>query len=142
MWQSIIMIMYLTVLSASDIKEKRVPAWLLVIGAIYAGGIALYWSITGFKTWQMMILGIVPGLALTILSWLTGKAGYADGIILMIIGVLNGYRVGVFVLGMGLFLACVVSVVLLLFHKVQRHTKIPYIPYMEAAFLLKEVLLL
>ena len=136
------LLIYLLVLTAWDLKEKMVPVFLLAVGLVSAGGYALYLSCSGQGLWFQPLLGMIPGICLLLIALLTGKAGYADGLVLLIIGMLETYRVSLFVLCMGLFLTSLVSVALLLLRKVKRQTAIPFIPFLTVAYCVKEVLLL
>ena len=139
MWK-VVLLLYLLVLSVFDWKEKRVPLVWLVLGLAVATGGELHRNCFGQGSLLKTMLGLVPGAFLLGVSFVTGKAGYADGMVMLIVGMAKGYKAGLFVLCIGLFLASVVSVILLLMRKVCRQTRIPFIPFLTAAFWIWEVL--
>lgn len=137
--ENYLILFYLFVLSVFDLKKKRVPVFLLAAGMVGAGTVAIYWIIEGQSTWLQAVLGAIPGMMLLVLAYCSGKTGYADGIVLMAIGIVKGYRNSLFVLGISLFGACLVSILLLLLRRVGKNTKLPYIPFLTAAFCIKEI---
>lgn len=128
----LLLLLYLLILSVFDIKSQRVPVVLLTIGSM---GIVIS------VLWELMIrrqtlleaaLGVIPGIVFLIIAWLSQKAGYADGIILIWMGALFGYRISVLVFGVSLMLASICSIVLLMLRKVNRQSQLPYIPFLAA----------
>lgn len=122
-----------------DVKSKKIP--YVVLGA---GGI---WSVVGliFKagetgTAQMLLFvltAIMPGAFLVVLSFLTEKkVGYGDGIILMILGCMEGAKTAFLVFCVGLFLQSLFAVVLLIVKKADKQSCIPFIPFLLAARIL------
>ncbi len=140
MWKMLFLITYLMILTLFDLKEKRVPVVWLALGLLVAGGRSVYLNCIEQQNWLQMLLGMMPGALLLLVSFTTKKVGFADGIVLGIIGMFENYKVSLFVLCMGLFWASVVSVVLLVLRKVKRNIAIPFIPFLTAAFCMKEVL--
>ena len=141
MWKETILLIYLLILAVFDLKEKRVPLWGLVIGMLVAGGAVVYGNWFGQESWIRTLLGIIPGILLLAVSFMTGKAGYADGVVLLIVGMVEDYKVSLFVLCMGLFLASMVSVMMLVLRKANRQTRIPFIPFLAVALWMWEVLM-
>ena len=140
MWKFIVIMAYLTLLSVFDKKEKAVPVRLLFLGGIGCIVMASYEVFVEKMGFMWLILGLLPGIFFLLVAWLTKKAGYADGIVLLFLGAVYGYRESVLVLGVSLFLAALLSVVLLIMHKVQRNTKLPYIPFLAVAFLIEQII--
>lgn len=136
MWKDVLIVVWLIMLSFCDIRKKSVPVWLLLLGAALAGGIAV-WGEAWEETRILSILrALIPGALLFFLAAGTGKAGCADGIVLMVLGIVEGYQ-GCLIICMGsLFLAALFSGVLLLAKRVRRNTKIPFVPFMAAGWLM------
>lgn len=127
-----ILLLYLLILSVYDIRSRRVPVLLLIIGCV---GVLMNFVcelIAGQQTLLQPILGMIPGILFLVIAWLSGKAGYADGIILIWIGILCGYRDSLLVFGAGLMMASTISIILLMLQKVNRQTRIPFIPFLAA----------
>lgn len=125
---------FLIIMSAFDCREKSVPAILLIVGGVLSVLVAVYKGIIGENGWMQMVLGVLPGLFVLVTAWFSQNIGVADGIVLIMTGMCIGYRENVFVLGMSLFLISFLGVTLLLLHKVKRQTRIPYIPFLTAAY--------
>ena len=127
---------WLMTVSIMDIRSRKISIWLLLSGGILvlatcgnqfaAGSLALY-DILG---------GMVPGLLLLAIAFVTKKAGYGDGMVLVLVGMVVGGGKSFVIFGVSLFLISVFSIILLLFRKVRRNSTIPYLPFLSAAWLL------
>ena len=137
----IVILFYLMILSIWDCKERRVPLSWLTVGTILLSGMGICKCLQRECQWTELLVGMLPGVMLTAVAWVTKKAGYADGIVLMQLGMFFGYRESMFLLCTGLILLSLVSVVLLCLRKVQRNTGMPYLPFLSAAFLLRHFLI-
>ena len=131
-----ILLGWLIILSIYDIREKMVPIWMLTLGCCAVGSFCAYRLCMEQGVWLSMFLGIIPGVFLLVIGWLSQKTGYADGVVLLLIGVLRGYRECVVVLCVSLLLMSLVCVMLLLLRRVERNTKMPYIPFILAAYII------
>lgn len=132
----ILTIVYLIWLAICDWKKRKVPMMSLVIGLIGAVIMVVIECVTNQKGIAEPCLGMLPSIFLLVLAWLTGKVGYGDGIVLMIIGILYGYGETVFLLCMSIMLLALVSAFLLVLKKARRNTLMPYIPFLAVTFLL------
>ena len=127
--------LYLFVVSVFDIKEKAVPWFFLALGGLSVGVGTVCGVLTGEMIWYQPLLGMVPGVALLLIARITEKMGYADGIVLMMIGGMVGYRGSLLVLCLSSFLSALVCIVLLAIRKVKKHSRIPYVPFLTSAYL-------
>lgn len=128
-----VLLVYLAILSFCDVKERQVSVLWLAAGALLLPGIGVIQCIRGILYWQELIAGAIPGVILLLAAGVTKKAGYADGVVLLELGVCMGCRTGFLLLCISLFLLALTSVFLLLLRKVRRNTKLPYIPFLLAA---------
>ena len=135
MWMKVLLGLFLMILSILDIKEKRISVFFLVCGSVLTGILLWFQIRQGSVGWLEIFLGILPGLFLLAMAWLSKGAGYADGIVLIWLGGLYGYKNGLLFLGSSLFLLALLSIVLLMLRKVKRNSQIPYIPFLTASFL-------
>lgn len=135
MWKEVITIIWLAVLSICDIRRKRVPLGLLLAGAMFAAAVSLYGGIKGEINIFQLCKSLIPGTVLLILAGATGKAGCGDGIIVMALGLVEGYELCLFTFFGGLVLAALFSGVLLIIKKAKRNTKIPFVPFLTAGWL-------
>lgn len=129
----LIIAIWLLTISILDIKSRRVSAWLLAIG-----GAVILLAVFGCSEvgeYLGMLKGMLPGILLLAVAFFTGKAGYGDGIVLLVLGAASKGK-GVVLLGTSLFLISIFSIVLLVLRKANRNTRIPYLPFLAAAWLL------
>lgn len=139
MWIKALILIYLIILGIKDAKDRKIPLTWLMVGAIFLGGIGVRNCVLGEMNWWEMLLGVIPGVFLLAVAWLTGKAGYADGLVLMELGLCLGYRESLFLFGLGLSFLSIVSVMLLLLRKVKKDTRMPYLSFLAIVFLLRQL---
>lgn len=119
-----------------DIRKRKVPVWMLGIGALGAAGALLYEGLTGeLNSWQVC-RGLIPGGILLAAAFVTGKAGLADGIIVMLLGVYMGYEGCMASALGGLFLLSLFAGILLALRRVKRNTKIPFVPFLTVGWMI------
>ncbi|MBR1478557.1 MAG: hypothetical protein IJ608_11440 [Lachnospiraceae bacterium] len=138
--EKLCLMIYLCILSMLDIKEKKIPVAAIVFGLL---GALMYRVTVGLRADTAIcviileiFLGILPGLLLLVIALLSHKAGSADGPVIMVPGILLGYRVAVEVLCMSIFLISVFSIVLLIIRRVDKNTKLPYIPFAAVSLMI------
>lgn len=136
MWRELMTAVWLTVMSVCDIKRKRVPILLLCAGAVFAGVVLVYRGATGEADVPGICKALLPGVLLLILAKATGKAGCADGIILIVLGLLEGCQSCLYICLGGLISAALVSGTLLMLRKVRRDTKIPFVPFLTVGWVI------
>lgn len=139
MWMTLVILIYLVILGIKDYVDRKIPLLWLVVGAFVLTGMGIYSCVQGKILWTDMLLGLMPGVLLLVIAWLSGKAGYADGVVLIELGVCLGYRESVLLFGFSLLLLSVVSVTLLFLRKVRKDTKMPYLPFLAVIFLLRQL---
>ena len=131
---------WLVVLSIFDIRYKRVPIWLILLGGVLAGGMEIYQYVIQTGEFAECGLGMIPGIALLLLALGTQKAGWADGVVTMFLGSILGFRQCVLTVMLSLIFISVLSLLLLIFHRVNKGTKIPFIPFLTLGFVLCEIM--
>lgn len=135
---------WLLILGCFDWRKKAVPTGLLLAGAAAAAAVTIYRLIAGDMPWQAYLIGtaasVLPGVLLLITAFATGKAGEADGIVFFILGAVLDARTCFFLFGVSLFLTALFSVGILLLRKGGKNKKIPYLPFVAAACLLKLII--
>ena len=133
-----ILLFYLVILSVYDCREKQVPGVLLFIGVVVAVISLLIVVIDGQQVWYR-ILGLLPGLFLLLVAFVTKKAGYADGIVLAVTGMVLGYQKTMILFCISLLLISVISVLLLFLHKVNGRTRLPYLPFLTVVYVIQQI---
>lgn len=82
-------------------------------------------------------LSLLPGIVLLGLGWLSHwQIGAGDGMIILVMGIWLGIWETFAVVFMGMFLCSIFCGGLLLFRKVGRKTKVPFIPFLWIAYLM------
>lgn len=127
---SILTMTYLAGLSVIDVRQREVPAWLLVIGS--AGAILLTgWRLhTGETSLVGMAFGAVPGVMLLAIAFLTKNAGIGDGIVLLQLSFLFLLERVILAFSISLIIMGLFSGVILLLKKGNRQTRMPYLPFL------------
>lgn len=133
--------------SVQDVKKKTLNNRDLLFGAgvvlllfaadcLYSGTAADILLSEGELPWKRLF-GVLPGMGVLVLSAvLRGGIGKGDGYLLCISGVALGAEQNTVLLFYGIFLAGVVSALLLVLKLVKRDTKLPFVPFLFIGFLL------
>lgn len=139
MLKTIFVTVYLGVMGIYDWKEQAVPVWGLLAGGIAVLGYEIYRCVSMKITWGQLLAAdlpaMIPGVILLLAAALTKKAGYADGIVLLLIGAAVGYRKCVLLFCFSLILISLFSGSIMLLHRGNRNTHVPYIPFIAISFL-------
>lgn len=128
-----IVIGLLLVLSIFDMRMKKVPVWLIGLAA----GVALIFRMVESVPVLQLLAGLLPGIFVLLLAVCTKESiGTGDGLVLCALGLFCGLKETVAVLGMALFFAAVVAVVLLVLKRAGRKTELPFLPCLCTGYLL------
>jgi prepilin signal peptidase PulO-like enzyme (type II secretory pathway) len=126
-------IFLLVVLSIYDIRSKTVPVRFLLAGSLFTVAVSLSALHTGNQTWIGIAAAMLPGLLLLIGGKVTGSIGYADGWLMLLIGIFLGFQKGVAAFCLSLFLTGLTAIILLLLGKGNKNMRLPYIPFLTVA---------
>ncbi len=112
-----------------DLRKKSIPMIYLYVfglaGIVYFG----FGLISGKSIWEF-VLAVLPGCIGIILSFLTGEQiGMGDGLVILCTGFFLSCRQIICVVFVAFMLLTVVSIVLLIGGRVNRKTRIPFIPF-------------
>ena len=124
---NIVMIIGLGILSVIDIKNKKLPIWLIGVFAMVC--FILRWF-GGVLVWDFLF-GLLPGIVLLLLAIGSGeKIGIGDAFVVGILGI--GYAIEnvISILGISLFLISVWAIGLLIVKKANKKTELPFLPYL------------
>lgn len=139
MWKFALTMLWLIAMSIFDLIEKRVPVWLLAAGGIPAMAISLHTYATGKGSWGQILFGMIPGGLLLAVAAVTKKAGWADGIVLLIMGLLTDMWECMTCFMISLIIMSAVSLFLVVLKRVRKNTILPYIPFLCVGYLLRVV---
>lgn len=122
-----------------DIRKKVIPFWILAAGCV--GGVVRCIILAGetgiLPALQNVLGGILPGAGLLLLGYLTEKKiGFGDGIVLGIMGILEGGKTAFLTFCIGLFLQSLFAVSLLILKRADKQTQIPFLPFLLGARIL------
>jgi leader peptidase (prepilin peptidase)/N-methyltransferase len=130
----IVTLAFLTVNSITDLKNKRV--YLVVSVAFAIAGIIVN-IIFRRHSLISILLSLGIGVILIIISKVTREAiGMGDGIIILVLGVLNGAYENLLISLYGFLISFLVSAFLLITRKFGRKDKIPFIPCLLAGYII------
>lgn len=126
-------------LSISDIKSKSISWLLWGVGTIPL----LIIKCKGITSVDMndiinALYALLPGIMLILVALCTGKAGYGDGLVVLVLGLELGAAECILIVFVGLVFLSVFSLVLLLLHKVKRNSKIPFLPFLSLGWIIIE----
>ena len=83
----IVCILYLFLLSLTDIKKRRIPLWGLIIGVAMS---VLFQCITRDKDFILIVSGAMTGIIFIVVSRVTNeKFGYGDSILILALGIFS-----------------------------------------------------
>jgi Flp pilus assembly protein protease CpaA len=123
----------LILLSIYDIRSYAVPIKYLLAGSLLAIAYVISSGISGNQAWIDLTGSLLPGLVLLIGAKVTGSIGYADGWLLMLIGIFFGFRKGMAAFSLSIFMIGLTAMVLLLLRKGKKNRSLPYIPFLTLA---------
>lgn len=130
----IVTLAFLTVNSVTDLKNKRVYLAVSVVFAIAGIIINIIFRRHSFIS---ILLSLGIGVILIFISKVTREAiGMGDGIIILVLGVLNGAYENLLISLYGFLISFLVSTFLLITRKLGRKDKIPFIPCLLAGYII------
>ncbi|MCD7806403.1 MAG: hypothetical protein LUH19_03570 [Lachnospiraceae bacterium] len=126
---SMAVILFLGILSVYDIREKKLPLWLLLAGGTLLGGVSLL-----EKEPAAVLAGCVPGAVLLLTAAaLPQSLGTGDGLITLAVGAAWGVTTCCRWLFLGFAFAAVVSLWKLLVRKEKGKEQIALVPFLFLA---------
>lgn len=123
---------FLFIESIRDIRKREIS--MISVGIFGVLGIVLQ-LISDASNWYSMLAGALVGVVVLLSAKITcEKIGYGDGWLLVVTGIYLGFRYNLFLFAIALFLSAVVSMVLMVFKKVNRKSAIPFIPFVLGGY--------
>lgn len=130
MWIELVLFFFLAVCAVFDGIWKKIPLVVVWLGILTAVLLHLEGAM-GEETWLVVGLSLAPGGMFWFLSFLSEeKVGYGDGWVLLMIGLFLGVGRCFLILLTGLTAETFVMLVLLVFRKVHRNKKVPFVPFL------------
>lgn len=128
-----VIVVYLLVLSAIDLRWKKVSVRSLLI---LLGIVILMQILCGREEPQVMLAGGVCGSVFLLLSWITKESfGYGDSILILILGIVTGGWNLLWILFAAFLLSSIYGCVMLLRKKYTKKSTFPFFPFLTIAYL-------
>ena len=139
MWKFVILSLWLGIMAVLDLRWKRIPVWLLVVGGMIVTIMSFNEYTQADKSFAELVWGLVPGALLLLMSVATKKAGIADGIVLLLLSLPLDYRECIVGFVLSLLIMSFVSLLLLVLGKVKGNSKLPYLPFLLAGYMIQVI---
>lgn len=121
---------YLVGLAGLDMKNRRIPVWLLAAGGILAVVFQLYQKEIPLVS---AAAGAAAGGVFLAVSRVTEEAfGYGDSVLIGVLGIYLGFWNLMNLLMISFFFASVTAMGVLVIRKFKRTTVLPFIPFLAA----------
>ncbi len=119
-------------LSITDVRKRSIPAAVL---AVFVAVTVIYAVCIGRNMERWDILGIVllAGGIYGVGKLTDGQIGSGDAAIIFSLGMVLGFRSVVAVVWLGFVLCGIFGMVLMLFGRATRKTKLPFVPFLTVA---------
>ena len=82
-----------------------------------------------------ILIRMIPGIFLILVALATAQAmGYGDGLVILLVGLLLDIRITIALVMAALALSAVASLIILITKKGDRRTRLPFMPFLLAAW--------
>lgn len=123
---------YLGLLAGVDIRERKIPIWMLAAG----GAAAAVYQLAMQKVPIVLVLsGAAVGMVFLAVSRGTKEAfGYGDSLLILVLGIYLGFWSLLYLLAGAFFLSALFAAAVLAYRKFKRKTSYPFIPFLAIAY--------
>ncbi len=126
-----IALIFIGICAVCDIRRKEIPLPLILAGMTAAFGAGVWQMKAEGLTAAEAGMSLLPGMFFLLTGFCTGeKVGYGDGLILLAVGLLLGFYRCFLALCAALVFSAMVSLLLMVFHRADRHSRIPFVPFL------------
>lgn len=124
----IICLIFIVICAVIDIRKKEIP---VIVLALFGGCALFYTMIWGERTWVEILYSLMPGFFLLLLGLCTRESiGYGDGLAVMPVGMLIGWKGCIAAVVGGFLFSAVFSLILLVGRKAKGKSRIPFLPFL------------
>ncbi len=138
--KEIVLTGYLVALSVFDGRQQKVPLVLLDVGTLLAVVLVVRDCFDVSQDWQRIVLaavlGLSPGVFMLLCAYSTRKMGYGDGLALLAVGMLEGYKKCWGMLCISLMIMSFWCIAVLMFRKGTKNSRLPYLPFLTITYLM------
>ena len=132
-----IWVIVLWIQTICDIKWKRIPMIITVVGVV-AG---IFYCLMTQRNWVDILWAVAPGIFCLLYSKISNETlGYGDGLLLCAMGLYLEVEHILFIAMLAFGLAGIGGLVLVVFFHKKRNDEIPFVPFLLAAFLVDIVI--
>ncbi len=131
-----VIVVFLIPCTITDLKSKTIPIWWTVVFGISAMIYQIFWK---KQKLEAILFSMIIGVTLLVAAKISNqRIGYGDGIIFLILGLWIGFWDGISLLFFSLILSSIISVYLIIVRRKGRDYRIPFIPFVTAAYIILE----
>ena len=124
---------FLTACTVFDLKTRRLPVWLMIMGSVTA----VIFRISHWEDGALLWLGgMLTGMFFIAVSWRTGEqVGYGDSWMILILGLYLGLWDVLWLLSIAFTCSGIVAVILLIKGKWSKKVSFPFIPFLMLGYM-------
>lgn len=131
-----VIVVFLIPCTITDLKSKTIPIWWTVVFGISAMIYQIFWK---KQKLEAILFSMIIGVTLLVAAKISNqRIGYGDGIIFLILGLWIGFWDGISLLFFSLILSSIISVYFIIVRRKGRDYRIPFIPFVTAAYIILE----
>lgn len=125
-------LLYLSGLSVMDIRNRRLPVWLLALGGVLAAVFQFFWKEVPML---LVVAGGSVGLVFLAVSKVTDEDfGYGDSILIGIMGIYLGFWNLLALLTVTFLLASAAAMAVLVKKRFRKKTLLPFVPFLGIGY--------
>ncbi|MCL2865250.1 MAG: prepilin peptidase [Lachnospiraceae bacterium] len=133
---SILISLYLILLSYFDIRQKKVSIKMLGMGMIFISLLSILGLLYREMDGLLALFGLVVGIGFLIFSKLSREAfGYGDSILILMLGVYLGFWQIMYVLLFAFLLSALFSIGFMIWKGISKKVSIPFIPFLAISYM-------
>lgn len=128
-WQWVLLLSVLLPMAIKDFRTKKVNSYLCLITILEA---LLIRKLVINESDIVLLIDMIPGLLLLLVSVLTNEEiGKGDGLVLLYIGCVLGFKQEMEVLLIAFMLSGIIALMMLVGKKGNKKTEIPFVPFLS-----------
>ncbi|MCR4932822.1 MAG: prepilin peptidase [Lachnospiraceae bacterium] len=132
-WQWLMLLTVLLPMAVKDIKYRKINGYICLVMIMVSFLIRVKIKHDADFT---ILLDLIPGVLMYVLSKLSPRSiGEGDALVLIFIGSVVGYMKEMQFLIISVFLAGLIALILFALKKVDRDTKLPFVPFLSVGVL-------
>lgn len=137
----VLLLVFLVAMSVQDWRRRaigiRLPCVMAAAGAAWLAGRACAEGTTVEKLVLELGLALLPGIFFWLVAAATGQMGYGDGLVVAVVGLWCGLWKCLFAVGISFFLMALFAAGMLILHRANRRTRVPYVPFLTLSYLVQ-----